>query len=223
MNVAGIDPGYTGHLVVLGPQRELVLHTPTPIVGTRAKPQDFDAGGMRAVLAEALRLSPHGLIVGLESPGAVTRVPYVDDATGQRKTRVIHATVLREGVRLWQGILVGMGVPYELLTPSQWQRTMHDGASPDLDPKDRSVLVAERLFPNLVLRHGRRKNPDHDLAEAALLADLMRRRHAAGGGTTPAASGGTTLAASGTAGAGGTSRATEASARGTLSLVGGAG
>jgi len=176
MNFAGIDPGYTGHVVVISDARRIILHRPTPILGATSKPEDFDAGGFRAILLEARSLSPSGILVGLESPGAVTRVPFVDKA-GQRKTRAIHATALRECVRLWQGTLVGLAIPYELLVPKNWQRVMHADTSPDLAAHDRSVVACERLFPDLVLRHGRRRNPDHDLAQAALLADLMRRRH----------------------------------------------
>ena len=65
----------------------------------------------------------------------------------------------------WQGILSGLGLPYLMPRPTEWQKGLvrkSDGA----DPKSRSLAVARRLFPDAELS----RKKDHGRADSLLLA-----------------------------------------------------
>lgn len=67
-------------------------------------------------------------------------------------------------------------IPITLVTPQQWQKTMHVGVDKTLDPKQRSLVAFTRLFPNEDLRATDRCTKQHDgIIDALLLAEYGRR------------------------------------------------
>lgn len=71
-----------------------------------------------------------------------------------------------------QGVFAGVGIPYALLTPQNWQKGLvmpTDGA----DSKERSLAVARRMFPACDWI-GRKK--DHNRSDALLMAHVCRNR-----------------------------------------------
>jgi crossover junction endodeoxyribonuclease RuvC len=75
------------------------------------------------------------------------------------------------GLGIWEGLLVGCGIPYAKIAPQTWKKAM----MPDMDKssKDSSRLAAMRLFPQLSDKLSRKK--DDGRAEALLLAEYGRR------------------------------------------------
>ena len=69
-----------------------------------------------------------------------------------------------------RGVLAGLGIPYELVTPQKWKRAM---GVPSGD-KSSSRPVALRLFPSLAAELRLKK--DHGKADALLIAGYGRRR-----------------------------------------------
>jgi len=45
------------------------------------------------------------------------------------------------------------GVPFTLVKPREWQKKAHIGTPPKLPPKDRSLLVFRRLYPQETTKH----------------------------------------------------------------------
>ena len=79
------------------------------------------------------------------------------------------------GYGMWIGIVVGLGLPYELVTPQRWQKEMLAGMQ---GGKDASCIRAQELFPEADLRLGPRSKKLHDgRADALLLAEFGRRTH----------------------------------------------
>lgn len=75
-----------------------------------------------------------------------------------------------------EGCLQALGIPYTLLKPQVWQKTMHVGADSKLELKERSVQIAQRLFPQVsLLPTPRCKKPSDGMAEALLIAEHGRR------------------------------------------------
>jgi hypothetical protein len=65
--------------------------------------------------------------------------------------------------------------PHELVHPRRWQSLMHAG-TPGQNTKQRSILAAQRLFPDVELRRTQRsRKADDGFAEALLLAEFGRR------------------------------------------------
>ncbi len=70
---------------------------------------------------------------------------------------------------VWLGLLAGSAVPHTTVRPQRWQASLLDGASGD--PKERSLLMARRLFPFLDLH----RKKDHGKADALHLARWAAR------------------------------------------------
>jgi len=75
------------------------------------------------------------------------------------------------GLGLWEGLLTGLDLPYQKVTPQRWQGLLLAG-----QPKGKgsSIVVAKGLFPSV--RMDRVK--DHGLADALLLSEYARRIYA---------------------------------------------
>ena len=172
MIFAGIDPGFKGALVAMSATGKVLLAEGLPVLGTAGKPGDYNARACCDLVLQTQGLASGeglggGLFVCVESPPRFIHLP------GGRK---MPATVLREGVRLFEGILVGLGIPYELPSPKEWQKEICKGKPKAIGHKDWSVAVCGQLFPELNLTPGKRQKPWEDLAEAALVAEYGRRR-----------------------------------------------
>lgn len=70
------------------------------------------------------------------------------------------------GYGVWLGVLSALSRPHMVVLPQTWQKAMYAGAHGE--GKDRSILVAGRLFPNVRLAR-------HDWADALLIAEWGRR------------------------------------------------
>ena len=80
------------------------------------------------------------------------------------------------GSGLWQGIVAGQNIPVEIARPTDWKREMLRG----LDWKGKGAKEAARsracqLFPDCASLFSRKK--DHNRAEAALMAEYLRRMY----------------------------------------------
>lgn len=78
-----------------------------------------------------------------------------------------------------QAMLAAHKIPYTEVTPQAWQKVMHEGASRTSmpDPKDRSLAIAKKLFPNLnLLATKLSRKPHHGFVDALLIAEYGRRR-----------------------------------------------
>lgn len=90
----------------------------------------------------------------------------------------VVASFHRGVARGWEWMLAALEIPYQLVAPATWQRAMYAG-TPGNDTKQRSILAAQRLFPDIDLRSSPRARKPHDgFAEALLLAEFGRRTYA---------------------------------------------
>lgn len=63
------------------------------------------------------------------------------------------------------------------VTPQKWQKEFHEGIAKDLDPKARSLIAVQRLFPHAnLLATERSKKPHDGYVDALLLAEYGRRK-----------------------------------------------
>ena len=71
-----------------------------------------------------------------------------------------------------QGVLMSLGISYELVTPQKWKKEFSVTSD-----KNTSIEVARRLFPEVNLKRTERSIKDDDnIAEALLMAEYARRR-----------------------------------------------
>jgi len=161
MVVIGIDNGLDGGLVALS-SKGVVWMEVTPTIGKGKR--SFDLSGMRRSLVVLKSDARGDLIVGLERAQAMP---------GQGVSSTFSTGF---GHGLWQGLLVGIGIPFELVSPQKWQRTMFEGIN-RTDTKAASALVAQRLRPDVDWRASPRCRKSHDgLTDAFCIAEFLRRR-----------------------------------------------
>ena len=150
----GIDPGKTGALAIL-------IEGMDKDGGISAEVWDFEE-----VLDGIGRL---GFLNGIYPCHAL-----IEKQQSFHKQGVVSSFKLGENYGWWQGILQGIEVAYEIVTPAKWKKEMFDGMPRSEDKKAMSLGLARRLFPKMKDTLKRKK--DHDRAEALLLAELMRRK-----------------------------------------------
>ena len=154
----GIDPGLDGAVGKIRLDGTVRVHgTPTLVIsGKTGDRRAYDLPGMRALLGLCL-----GAHVALERVHAMPK-------QGTRSTFTFGY-----GLGLWEGLLVGLGLSYEYVTPQRWQKVLLDGQGKG---KDAARVVAMRLFPQVAVQLKRKK--DHGRADALLIAEWLRRTRA---------------------------------------------
>ena len=145
----GIDPGKAGAWAVINSAGRWVAGGLTPTIG-----KEYDEPGMRAAfqwLADPW--------VAIEKVGAMP---------GQGVTSMFS---FGAGYGLWRGIVVGLGLSYELVRPQAWQKEMLAGMPRGKQTKESAVQKAKQLWPEIPI-NGKK---DWGLADAALIAEWLRR------------------------------------------------
>ena len=73
---------------------------------------------------------------------------------------------------------VAIGLPYELVAPHVWAKSMHAGVDGKIrDTKKKSLVAAMRLWPKESFKENSRCRVPHDgLFESALIAEYGRRK-----------------------------------------------
>jgi len=153
MRVIGIDPGLTGAVAVLNMEGEVgpILDTPSFIM--QGKRRDHDAVGMYAMLNDFLENDDH---------------VFIEQQQSRPEAAVQSIFKVGYGFGLWVGMLVARGIKYTAVRPQTWQAAMYQGAVGE--GKERSLMIASRLFPNTQIPKTR-----HDRADSLLLAEFGRR------------------------------------------------
>jgi len=77
-----------------------------------------------------------------------------------------------------EGVLVANFIPYTLISPVKWTKTMHAGIeNSGMDAKAKSLMAVKRLFPKVnLLATERSKKPHDGFIDALLLAEFSRRQ-----------------------------------------------
>ena len=167
MNFLGIDPGLNGGLAFIE-KGKLILHK-TPVIGGR----DYDIQGMKYLLTEPPIFEPmfgnSGLFAVIENQISMP---------GQGLTSTLTTG---KGFGIWLGLLAGLDIPYQVVGARQWQVKLFTGVSGKLDTKQKSEVVAKRLFPKADFRKSdRATKADDGLTDAACIAEYARRIHGGG-------------------------------------------
>lgn len=154
----GIDPGKTGGIAtlqILDGKVSLTLGDTPVIKGAKASKDEYDVLAMAQILKRNQNANPH---VFIEKVGAMP---------GQGVTSMFS---FGKGFGLWLGMLGALDLPYTLVTPQRWKKTM---LSDMTDDKAASRIRAMQLFP--FAADSFRLVKDHNKAEAALIAEYGRR------------------------------------------------
>ncbi len=155
MRVAGIDPGKQGAVAI----PRVILSTvifPTQTLG--GKRPEYDIPAMVKVLVDY-------------EPSLVV----IEQQQAMPKQGVSSSYAIGYGFGLWRGIAAALGLRVLIVRPNAWKKVMLAGIARG-EKKAMSIIAAQRLFPGVDLKRTPRcKGPDHNIAEALLLAEYGRR------------------------------------------------
>ena len=144
----GIDPGKSGAMVILHDRR---IESIVPFDETEY---------ITALQLALLKFKNTNVICCLEKVNAMP---------GQG---VVSMFNFGQNFGFIQGVLMSMGIPYELVTPQKWKKEFSITSD-----KNTSIEVAKRLFPEVDLKRTERSRKDDDnIAEALLMAEYARRK-----------------------------------------------
>ncbi len=150
----GLDPGFKGAIAIIHEDGVKVIDAPTLMVG---KKRDYHVHEMLRILA------PYD---DLYAFAAIEKVHALPPPASRAS-----AFTFGKGFGLWLGVLTGLGIPYEQVTPQRWQKEMMDGMQKG---KDASRAQAMALFPEL--SEELKRKSDDGRADALLIAEWRRRQ-----------------------------------------------
>jgi len=96
---------------------------------------------------------------------------FIERASAMPKQGVTSVFTFGTGWGIIRGILVGLGIPYTIVSPKDWQGEMLRGVSKG-NTKAASLIVANRLFPDLAEQIGNH----HGMSDSLLIAEWGRRQ-----------------------------------------------
>lgn len=170
----GIDPGKSGHVVILDGTGNIVAHHKTPLIG-----KEYDKSRMAEIL-ECVRDRPETEKV---------HVVLEDVHTTQMGGKASNFDFGR-GKGLWEMALMALRIPHTMVRAKEWQKLMWQGAKTQykvggkkksVDTKATSLLAAKMLQPNQEWKKmGAKGQPlkdyDDGFVDAYLMAEYCRRK-----------------------------------------------
>lgn len=136
----GIDNGLNGAIVALNQDAKLIGWWDTPTIKLnkgKSKKQTFAPPSMAQIIN--LLIINH----------AQTMV-WLEVAMAMPKQGLSSTFQTGRGYGLWEGIVAGLGLRYDSIHPRTWTKeTLRD--VPQGDPKQRSMIKCQRIFPDIPL------------------------------------------------------------------------
>ena len=155
MLIVGIDPGFLGAISVLTDQGALLSVVDMPVILVKkgkSKKHRYDEPAIRKILADV----PAPVHVILEYQQAFPKQGGVSNFTTGGNYGFLR------------GVLAGLAIPYETVTPRAWKKAMLAGLGPD---KCHSLAKAKALWPTADFGN----RADAGRAEASLIGEYGRR------------------------------------------------
>lgn len=153
----GIDPGLDGGVAMITLAPEVWR---TPVIKT---------GGKRAYDVPAM-------IELLRPMVGCIKIACIEQAHAFPQIGAGTNFAVGHGYGLWLGILATLKIPHMTVSANAWTKRMHAGVNAK-DSKAKSLIVAQRLWPEVnFVPEGCRK-PHDGLIDAALIAEYGRREN----------------------------------------------
>jgi hypothetical protein len=157
--VIGIDPGKTGGIVALDmagrPVEWMAADHPSEGYTVKGK-------GPREYVPQVMRL-------WLEQREDV-RFAIIEAQRAMPMEGRTSVLTTGYGWGLWVGMCAGLGIPYRVVQPRAWMRSVMGTRPAKGEKKARSIIEAGAQVPALPLTWGRKTKPHDGLADAALMA-----------------------------------------------------
>jgi len=145
----GIDPGLHGAVVVVDDNYKLVGYYDCPVIKNVTTKK-----GKKSTKFEFAPASMADLLRGIVGEYHCRVKAWLERAGAMPKQGLSSTFKTGRGFGLWEGILAGVGVVYDIIGPRVWSKVMFEG-TPMGEPKQRSLTKCQRLYPDLPLTRPR--------------------------------------------------------------------
>jgi len=147
--ICGIDPGLTGYAVTLSTTTTKAYILPLSVNKDKA----FDSKLLRRFLFD-------------HKPDLVVLEKPIGRGIG-RATAIYNQGVIYG--QIWESIKL---MPHRRVDPKAWQKLLHEGISPKIDAKARSLISYQQLWPHepIPKKTLKTKEVDHNAIDAMLMA-----------------------------------------------------
>ena len=148
MKFIGVDPGKQGSISIIEGKDLCVI--PTPVVNG-----EYDLAGM------------YGILVGRRENAFCV----IERSSAMPLQGTVSMFTFGMGYGMWLALLAAAGIPYQIIHPRVWTKTMLSGAPGE--GKDRSYSVARRMFPTWQPKF----KYEYQYSDSILIAEYARRIH----------------------------------------------
>lgn len=176
----GIDPGLNGGIAKVPGQydkkfgiiKDIQLFK-TPVIGGR----DYDIQAMKDILMPPMAIVSASIDRKKVAPLIIHDLFVVIEQQIAMPGQGLSSTLQTgKGFGIWLGLIAGLQIPHQVVMARAWQTRMFTGVSGKLEPKQKSEIVAKRLFPSADFRKSTRATKaDDGLTDAACIAEYARR------------------------------------------------
>lgn len=171
--VVGIDPGNSGAFCIItkleGDIIDVVFES-MPVIRSVVKTKKRD-GKDKTKTTTQLDYNRLAEIFGVLLDCTV----FIEKVSAMPKQGVVSMFNFGSQIGALRALLHSFKIEHYEVTPQAWQKVMHEGAPAGQDAKQRSLIVARRIFPKINLVKAGCKFPDEGFVDALLIAEYGRR------------------------------------------------
>jgi hypothetical protein len=185
MLFVGVDPGKKGAIAMLDDAGAVVELLATPMIRREGEREKYNLAAIAEVFRSRCdRTKPgRGLFVTIEKLGPMPMRFAKKGGREDDDDANVSGTIanFNRGLSwIYPAMLEAFRIPYQLVVPQTWQRTILAGL-PGKDPKPKSIALARKVWPNVDLRRTlRSEGPDDGKTDALHMAEFGRRTCAGG-------------------------------------------
>jgi len=159
MKIIGIDPGQTGGIVQIDGDGKILKKFGIPIIKSGYK-VIIDLVGLRKVFEE---ISDSDFI-------------FIEKVHSMPRDSPASAFKFGSTFGIKLGLITASKIPFDMVAPNTWTKKMHADMDKTMNSKKRSLIVAQRLYPNEKFLLTPKCSKPHDgLIDATLIAEYGRR------------------------------------------------
>jgi hypothetical protein len=144
--IVGIDPGFSGAITIMDIKGEIALCMDMPTLKVGKK----------------MELNEVAIKELFESYKPIKHV-YIEKAQAMPKQGISSTGRYLTSYGILRGICVGLGIPYTLIHPRTWKKSMMKDMPKE---KQASIMRVNQLYPNISLP----RKKDHHKADSTLLS-----------------------------------------------------
>lgn len=175
--VLGIDPGLDGGFVIVSPNGEILERHVMPTIESTKRTKKKQKDGTVKDASSTKRfidlVELNRIFVTLKVKTDHAFMEQVASRPGMSAPSVFK---FGRVYGILEALLTAHQMPYTLVTPQKWTKSIHAGIEGGLEPKKKSLMALNRLFPTVDLRLKETHSKPHEgLMDAFLIAVWGKR------------------------------------------------